>query len=235
MKFVKFIFVVFLFQITVSYSQNDNKIIEIINKSTEKYLGKSSIAISLSYNLFGSYSSKKVIQTYNGISVSSNKKSYLKIHNTEFINTPDLSFKINHDQKLALIYLSNKNNGVDTQNPINIKEFLKYFNKKTLTTIGNSWVIELETSVLTQMPYGKVKIYINKTDFTIERQVLYLLDSIPQNQGEALIPRLEIVFNELKKTDSEIASLLNLNKFLIKQSNSYVLTRQFDSYKLLKY
>lgn len=235
MKFLKLFCLVFLFHSTISFSQDESEIIKIINKSTEKYLGDSSIAISLNYDLFSSYTSKKTLQSYVGVSVSSNKKSYLKIHNTEFINTPDLSFKINHDQKLALIYLSNKKEATNTQNPINIKEFLKYFKKKTLTSNSTSWVIELETPVLTQLPYGKVKIFINKQDYSIKKQTLYLLDGIPQNNNKSLIPRLEISFKELKKTNSEINSLLDLNKYLIKQSNSYVLAKQFESYKLLKY
>lgn len=226
---------IFFLNAAFVYSQDESKIAVIVNKSNSSYTKKSNIAVALDYNLFQNYSSKKIIQSYKGISVSSKNLNYLKIYKTEFINTKDLSFKINHDQKTALINISDKSGELNTQNPLDLKVFLKHFKKKTLKSENNNWVIELETTKLTQLPYGKVKIFINKSDYSIQKQVLYLLNGLSKENKETKSPRLEINFKNLTKTDLEINSLVDLNRFLVKEANTYKLKKEYAHYKLLKY
>ena len=230
-----FIVLIIFLKTVFSYSQDEKKIIDIVKKSNSSYTNKSNIAVALDYNLFQDYTSKKILQSYKGLSVSTKNCIYLKIYKTEFLKTKNLSFKINHDQKTSLVNISGKSGELNTQNPLDLKVFLKHFKKKTLKSENNNWVIELETPKLTQLPYGKAKIFINKSDYSIQKQVLYLLNGLSFENKVTKSPRLEINLKNLTKTDLEINSLVDLNRFLVKEANTYKLKKEYAHYKLLKY
>ncbi|MCO6175371.1 hypothetical protein NHF50_09980 [Flavobacterium sp. NRK F10] len=231
LNLMKYLFLILSVQFF--YAQEDSKIAEILSKSNEQYQKKESLAVSLSYKLYSTYSSNFVTESYEGITVNSNKDNYIRIHNTEFINTSKLALKINHDQKLVLLIPSSS---VPQNSPLNVEDYIKYFKTKKLQSIGNEWIIEFQTSTLTQLPYGKVKIYIEKGTYKIKKQVLYLLEKVPYKEKgveKTNTPRLEIVFSEKKLSEAEVKSLFNIDNIVLKEGESYKLARKYIDYKLL--
>lgn len=228
-----FIFLIcILFQ--KSYSQNDKEVFEIFEK-TNKYYSNSIQHLDFNYKLFASYTSKIITEEYEGFHIKRENSNYTRIHNTEFIQKGLLFIKINHDQKVILIIESKEEGKKNT--PLNISNYLKYFKTKSLKDKGTNWLISLETNVLTQLPYSKIEIIINKTNFKIEKQILYFLDNVPYNEKGIKkngTPKLEITIKEKIMNQDIIEELFKTQKYIIKTQKGYVLSQKYSNYKLLK-
>ena len=88
----------------------------------------------MDYKLYTSYSSKVVSESYKGHIINNNKSIYLKIHNTEFLQTSSRSIKINHDQKMVAVF--NKPDIESNVNPMSLSILLKNYKTQDLIDKG---------------------------------------------------------------------------------------------------
>lgn len=228
---------VFLFlSVQILFAQDDIKIKDIFAKTQKAYSQDNALSLGINYKLFVSYTGSKVSEQYDGLCINNNKDVYLKIQNMEMLQTPSVSVKVNHDQKIIQVIKSTAT--VNNQSPIAISGYLKYFKSKTLTDMGSQWKCTLQNVGYTELPYGKIEIYINKVSFRIEKQILYLLDKVPYKNTKGIektdFPRLEISFKEAKQTASFRKSIFDPNSYIIIKGNSYTPSKKYSNYTLIK-
>lgn len=216
------------------FSQDENKIKEILTKVERDYFSNNDSSLKLDYSLYTSYSSKNISENYKGLLISYHKNKYLKIHNTEFLQTSTKSIKINHDQKIMLVF--NKPQLDSNTNPMNLTSLLKNYKNKKLVDKGDYWICSLQTGKYTQMVYGKIEIYINKKNYTVEKQIFYILEKAPykDNRGNEKFdyPRLEITFKEAVVNEKVKKEIFNLNNYIQFIDGKILPSKKYLSYTL---
>lgn len=217
-------------------SQDDKKVTEILSKSESTYKANKNLAISLNYKLYTTYSSNKISENYKGYILSQNKSTYIKIHNTEFLQTETLSLKINHDQKMLVVFNNSGDNS--NMNPTNITGFLKNFKSKKLIDKGTYWICTLQTGKYTQMIYGKVELYIDKKTYKIEKQILYLLEKAMFKDSKGVekydFPRLEITISDAKINEVDKKNAFDIKTYITKEGNEIKPSKKYSTYTLHK-
>lgn len=191
---------------------------EILKKTQEVMKNNNQLTCDLDYDWYDTYTIKKPSLSYEGVIIKQNNIVYSKINHTFFLTDKkaQLALKCNEDQKALVVTKTTTN----TQQPWELLEtFIKQFKVKNVTDKGDHWVCSLTTDVITQLPYGKVEIHIDKKSSLITKQVLYFLSQVPytNSKGEKISgnPKLEIsmsnyktVLNEEEKITAKLATYI---------------------------
>lgn len=234
-KFIKLVFIVcILFCSNFSFSQNQNKVKEILTKVEKTYYSDNDLSLNLDYKLYTSYSSKVVSESYKGHIINNNKSIYLKIHNTEFLQTSSRSIKINHDQKMVAVF--NKPDIESNVNPMSLSILLKNYKTQDLIDKGDYWICSLQTGKYTQMIYGKIEIYVNKQSYQVEKQVFYILEKAPYKDSKGNekfdFPRLEITFKKAVLNESVKKEIFNLNNYIQINGDKILPSKKYSNYTI---
>lgn len=236
-KISNIILILFVFFHSKSiFSQDEKKVNEILSKSESVYKVNKNLSLSLNYKLYTTYSSNVVSEGYNGRLLIQNESTYIKIHNTEFLQNPAISLKINHDQKMMIVFnMPEKNIEL---NPTNLTSLLKSFKTRKVIDKGNYWVCTLQTGKYTQMIYGKVELHINKKTHKITKQILYFLEKAMYKDSKGNekydYPRLEIVISDIEVSESEKKSAFDIKTYITKEGNKILPSKKYSNYTLHK-
>lgn len=188
----------------------------IIHKVKDHYETQAQYNVAVKYAMYDGYEGALVLETYDGVLVKNNNDFYSKIYNTESLQLASHFVKVNHDEK-ALLYgkvngESKKNNG------LNLEILFQNFNKAIVKEKEASYLIEMMAPEISQSPYGKAILEINKSDYSLKKQVLFFSNTIPvktQNGGEKFTnPRLEVVFSNFSVNNDQYKSKFNLSSFV---------------------
>lgn len=208
---------------------------EILTNVQNKVI-KTNFKVNLTYRLFKGIKGKKELETFKGTYIKKDKNYYNKIKNTETIIGANFLIKINHDQK-ALLYESFKNATPNKNNMLNIKTLLKNFEKPVLTNLRDSFKCEMVAVEYSQMPYSKIILYINKKDYSIKKQVLYLTSLInfsdDENKNDFSIPRLEIQYSNYSALTNQDKSLLKKNNYIVIINNKVRPSTKYKAYEII--
>lgn len=230
---MKNLFLIFAF-VSFSYGiAQVPQVDDLLNKSIKTY-DKSVYKLDLKYNLYGTHTSSDVIESYSGSYILDHKNSYLSINNTITINNgvQNKGVKIYKDEeKIETFSTSN----IADVNPIDISKFLKYFKDRTIEDMGNYYRCTLISGVITQLPFGKVVLEIDKESYHIKKQVLFFLNAVTykdqnaqEKQGN---PRLEVQLNNYKTQLSKSQKqLFNLSNY----TSNNTAVGEYKSYKVVK-
>jgi len=213
-------------------SNSQNKVKEILTKVENTYNSNNELLLNLDYKLYTSYSSKIVSESYKGLVVKNNKNTYLKIHNTEFLQTSTRSVKVNHDQKMMLVF--NKSQMDSNMNPMDLSNLLKNYKTQNLIDKGDYWICSLQTGKYTQMIYGKIEIYIHKKTYQVKKQVFYILEkaAYKDSKGNEKVdfPRLEINFKKAVLNESVKKEIFSLNNYIQINDGKIVPSKKYSNY-----
>lgn len=232
-KVINILFIIsFLFWSIDSNSQN--KVKEILTKVENTYNSNNELSLNLDYKLYNSYSSKIVSESYKGLVVKNNKNTYLKIYNTEFLQTSTRSIKVNHDQKMMLVF--NKSQMDSNMNPMNLSNLLKNYKTQNLIDKGDYWICSLQTGKYTQMMYGKIEIYVHKKTYQVEKQVFYILEKAAYKDSKGNekfdFPRLEISFKKAVLNESVKKEIFSLNNYIQISNGKIIPSKKYSNYTI---
>lgn len=215
-------------------SNSQNKVKEILAKVENTYNSNNELSLNLDYKLYTSYSSKIVSENYKGLVVKNNKNTYVKIHNTEFLQTSTRSIKVNHDQKMMLVF--NKSQMDSNINPMDLSNLLKNYKTQNLIDKGDYWICSLQTGKYTQMIYGKIEIYVHKKSYQVEKQIFYILEKAaykdPKGNEKFDFPRLEINFKKVILNESVKKEIFSLNKYIHISDGKIIPSKKYSNYTI---
>lgn len=237
MKHLLYIFI-FCFIPFLGFSQkasSGNSIDSILKKVQEVYNTNNSISLSVNYTLFKNEVSIHTEESFDGLIVKDRQNYYSKINNTEFIQLSDNYVKINHDEK-AMLYAKGTSNS-DSSSPLNISGFINFFKTADVTETSDLFVCELISKDITMLPYSKVVLHINKKDYSIKKQILYLIKPMSfannDNEKEISNPRLEITFSELDSKKVIPNSLFNISNYVDVSKSDVKPSNKLETYQLI--
>ncbi|MCK8482234.1 hypothetical protein MUY34_16505 [Flavihalobacter algicola] len=216
------------------------------NQSVEHILSKSQMFLqdkiemhcSMNYNLYPTLKSKDVIENYDGLVLKNEDNYFIKINNTIFLNKLHTNkfIKLNTDQKL-IQYTVDKNTKSNNQSLFDqIKVLTDLYKNHDLTSEGNFWVCTLSPNTISQLPYSKVQLFVNKDTNLLSKQVLYFSSQMPYKEKDGTNhlgnPRLEILISDYKFALTQKEKELTLLSHYIIDNESDI--RPSAAYKTFK-
>ena len=215
-------FLIPFFVLSQSKKEDANSIVKEVSK---QYNATKNYSYTMSYNFFESYTSNKVFESFNGLLIKNDKTIYFKLKDTEFLTFEDVSIKINNDEKALLM---GKN--IKSDSPLNLDDYLKVFNSKIVKSDASSWTIELLTKMTSQIMFNKIVFVVSKKNYVITKQILYFLN--PSDEDKMSKPRLEIVFNPIKRDVRKEEALLSKSSYFISRDKDIKLAKKYNDYKI---
>ena len=223
-----FIFIGFFIPFVV-FTQTVNTVLAGVSN---KFTAKQSIQFTTRYNLYKDAKSNIITQSYPGIFMkNSNNQLYMKINNTEFLNTSKYTVKINHEEKAMIISKNQKFSMGD----FDIKKLLVLCTINSFKDKNNCWEIMLSSKQYTDLQYSKVILFINK-DFTLKKQVFYYNTQLNFAQDykkqDLSNPRLEIVYSNYNNNEVSSLNFNTDNFFTITKANKIVPSVVYKNYQI---
>lgn len=222
------------------YSFGQNKTVQEIFKESQKAMKSfSSMRCDMNYNWYNSYTSEKPSIIYKGNIVKQNDVLYSKINETFFLTDTNnqIGLKCNTLQKALVV---TKGNIPNNQSPSELLEtYIKQFKITDVKDFGKFWMCTLTTDVITQLPYGKVEVYIDKETYLVSKQVLYFLSQVPytSKKGEQKVgsPKLEItMFDYQSKLTPQEKALTELSTYIKKKDNTILPATAYKEFKIIQ-
>lgn len=224
----------FLFSYSICISQtkpNITKIFDLVEKHYEK---KESYSYKMNYSFYEKENDKKAIESFQGLVLKYGNIKYQKLNNVEFIDFGDKNVMLNHDDKLLQISKIENNNS-----PILIKTFLNLFPTHEVVEQDSRFICTLSSKNISQTNISKVVIYINKKDYSLEKEEFVYFgkkEVSTQNKTTTInSPKLEILFLPRKIDDANDKELIKKANYYYSQGDKIVPSNKYKTYKLIVY
>lgn len=235
------VFLISLAWVSYGFSQDKTPTVEaVLTKVQQVFTTTSSYSIDISYKMFGNYSKTVAMEAFDGQMIKTNKDTYLKINNTIFLTseTKNVNVKVFEDEQVIEVSKT-ESNTLMTNSPVYIEGFIKLFKNKNLVDKGDYYLCTLTTDAITQLPYGKIELYIEKDSFVITKQVLYFLAEYPfidengeQQKGN---PKMVVTLSNFQKDISkELAEVTDIKKYITKTGESYKPSATYKEFKIIQ-
>ena len=187
------------FVFSSAFCQNE-KVAFLLNKAKESFYAAENFHVNTTYKIYKGYDSTKPHEVSNGILVKKSNNIYSKINELEVISTSKYYLKINHKEKAILLNKPFKN---PTQiDQYNLQQLMDYVDIGNLKENNNNWIIELKAKPITQLPFSKILIQINKKTYLIENQIFYYFEQLDFSKNNTPVKsnvKLEITYSLFSK------------------------------------
>ncbi len=226
-----YLFIASLLVYSFSWSQQVPSSKVLFKKSAEYYDKTQQYAFSINYKLFDD-SSSKVIESYDGEIVKNYQQLYYKIKDFEIVNFSDFGVKVSQSEKIVLVYKQNfKQNFLS---PLNLEKYMNGFISK-VTSNGNYWVCTLTPAKGSQVMANSIIVYINKENYTISKQEIFMLSQFQSNNSNKKKPqRMVVTFN--KRLFNKSADVLKTTKsnYFTGVGKQMRLSKRYTGFKLIQ-
>lgn len=217
------------FSLQLSAQGDKKEIVMLLEKAKKTYERNNTFKITSLYKLYPSYKTLVPKERYGGIFIKKKDEYYTKIGTTEMVQTKDHQIIV--DNKEKKISFSNIDKSSEADKSYDLTQLCLNFNSFVLTETNDVWICTLTAPKVTFVPYSKIIIYLSKKNFTMIKQVLYLLKTVKYKNSQGKIvqnqPKLEIEFTSFNTKIDDM-----LNKF---SPSNYVQVRKKEIQPSEKY
>jgi len=204
------LFINFLVIGSSAYCQTASEVIQQVGK---QYSMAKPLQYNSSYVLYKSADSKKVEQAYKGIFVKNDlNEVYMKIDQTEILNSKTINLKISHSEKAIEIADPLKN----YFGSLDVKPLFELCKVESFKDFKTYWEIVLTAKNYSSLPYSKIilqitkKYFLQKSTFFYSTAVNFSNDyKSPKNYH----PRLEVTNTNFNRR-SVNSSLFSTKSYL---------------------
>lgn len=206
---------------------------EILRKMGEVYEKTSVYEFHMKYELFKGEKGTTVETTYAGYFMRNKTKVYQKIDQTEFITTPDFCMKISHTEKIAELMKGEtyKNQDIDFEKTIKECKEIKMEEEDTY------YLITMVIKNASQVPFSKVKVKVNKSNFHLSQLDLYYshLEDFSENPQKKDLhqPHVRVSYSKFSKKPSVTDGVFNYGMYVKTVNNMVSLTGTIKNYELI--
>lgn len=184
------------------------------------------------FKLYENKNSLKVIEQKQGVILKKNGVNYQKLDNVENLNFKNFNLVINNNDQTLQVLRNDKNISI-----LNLNHYLKSFPNKKIIKDNSFWICELRVGKGMITQYEKVWLYINKSDFSIHKKVLFfsINQEIKRNKDKVNLntPRLEIVLKKAKTNQEQVLELVKQENYFTIKNNKVNLSDRLKKYKLI--
>lgn len=217
----------------IAFSGYSQKVEEVFKKVAAMQTVPKPLSYTMNYLLYSDHDSKKIVENYKGIfHKSASNETYVKIKDTEMINSKKANLKISHGEK-AIVVSDPLNNGateLDVQQIFSLCKVISFKDYKTY------WEIQLEPKAYSNLSYSKIILNISKQYF-LQKQVFYYNTAVNfsnnYRKSDVHYPRLEVVYEGYNRKPLEV-SLFTIGKYYtVTANNTIVLSKAFKKYEVI--
>lgn len=225
--------IILLLILTVTVKAQQQSVNETLKKVEKYYKNIKTFNLDLEYAMYKGYDGNKLTESYKGNIYKNDNITRLKILGSEILQFPKAQLTIIEENK-TIIYKPINDNKLNNS-PLDISSFLKYYNEVSSDVNNNTIIHELvlKNNQL-PVPYNKILLHINKEDYSIKKQVLYLSTKVPfvdeNGENSEDVGRMVITF----KTSLSPIKTPKLQDYLVLESNKKIrLVKAYSSYSII--
>ncbi|AXT18306.1 hypothetical protein D7030_08400 [Flavobacteriaceae bacterium AU392] len=209
---------------------------ETLAKVGEYYKSAKTYNLEVEYNMYRGYTGNNKTESYKSTVYKNGGVTQMKVFNSEILQFPEAQITINNQDK-TIVYRQGAVNTLQ-ESPIDMSTFLKLYDEVSAKIEGNTIVHELvlKQQINVSIPYNRIKIYIDRDNYTLKKQELFLSIKVPfiDDNGESTDDegRMEIVF---KPNPEAIKRTPKLQDYVKRDSNKKLqLAKAYTNYTLIK-
>lgn len=209
---------------------------ELLSKASNFYQKTNHYQVNMTFTMYRGITGGEKTESYTGTMEKNNEYTKNNILGTSVYRFPQAQLIVDNTQK-KIVYTALETNAIQNS-PVDLSAYMKYYDKSQVSEEGNYWVCELVASqnMFSQLPYGKVLLYINKKDYSVTKQVLFFSNLIPfQGKEDSDIQQdygrlhVNLLYDFNKKIEKK-----ELAYFIKKVANNKMqLQKDFASYQLI--
>lgn len=229
----KIIYSIALLSIVFTVNAQQPKPLETLKKVEAYYKALKTLHLDVEYAMYKGHTGTQLTEAYNGNIYKHDDVTKLKILNSEILQFPEAQLIINKENKTINYNASSQE--TKQQSPLDMSAFLNFYKEVSTNISGNTIIHEMSLkSKQLPIPYGKVIIHVNKNDYSLEKQVLYLSTKVPFVGKDGIstedVGRMVISF----RVNSAYAKTPKLQDYVILESNKKPrLAKTFASYTIV--
>jgi hypothetical protein len=215
------------------YSVTGQTVNDVLNKMNATLTGASPVHYNTKYNLYRDAKSKIIYESYSGqFQKTSANEVYMKIDNTEFVNTGKRALRVNHKQKAILIMDPQP----ITTGDFDMKKLAELCKITSFKDYKSFWEIIFVPNEFSGLTYSRIQLIINK-NYTVSKQVFFYntgLDfSKDYRKSDVSQPRLEILYSKYDKNLPDVNKLKNDFFISFNKQNKAIPSGNYKNYKIV--
>lgn len=221
----------FLSSFTCTIAQEN--ISTIIKKYTAS-LGNTQ-KVDIVYKIYKGHSSSIAEEIKRGFFCKDGDKLYTKIGDVEIINLPDIHLKINHTEQAILVA-----NGMvaPTNVNFNLEEFSKYLTTELIgSTSKNLTLIFTPNENITQVPFEKLIVTLDKRSYQLKKQVFYYRTKMNFSNNlkgdDVKKVKLEVIFSNYRNLNKNDLKVFDTKKYILTQNNKVLPSNVYKGYDIV--
>lgn len=212
------------------YTQTVNEVLQQMGK---QYCTAQSLQYNSNYTLYKSADSKKIEQAYKGyFCKNSQNEIYMKIDQTEILNSKSLNLKISHPEKAIQIADPLKNYFGN----FDIKPLLDLCKIESFKDFKSYWEIILTAKNYSNLPYSKIIVQISKK-YYLQKSIFYYSTAVNFSKDyrspKSYYPRLEVTNTNFSRKAAN-TSLFTTNSYVNSLAkNKYAPVERLKNYEVI--
>lgn len=205
----------------------------LFQKSGETYSINKQYAFMSQYQMFKSYTSPTVTESYDGEIVKYNNQMYFRIKDFEFINFQDVGIQVSQSEKAILVY--KQLNRTNLLSPINLEKYINGYVIKVKST-NDFWVCHLTPAKGSQIMVHEIVVYLNKTDYTIVKQEIYMLAAKSNMTSKKVVEAPKMVVTFKKRAINSVKDQVHTIKtsYITGTGKKLYVSKRYAGYKLIQ-
>jgi hypothetical protein len=224
------LFISFLTFGSIGYGQTVNEVLQQMGK---QYSAAQPLQYNSNYALYKSADSKKTEQAYKGLFVkNAANELYMKIDQTEILNSKTINLKISHPEKAIQIADPIKN----YFGSFDIKPLLDLCKIESFKDFKTYWEITLTAKNYSTLPYSKIIVQISKK-YYLQKSIFYYSTAVNFSKDyrapKSYYPRLEITNTNFNRKAVNASLFTTKYYFTSSGSNKYVLAERLKHYEVI--
>lgn len=230
MFYKKIIYVWVLFNCALAHSQS---VSEVFQKLGKQYSIPKPLQYKSSYALYKDFDSKKIEESYNGIFYKNEfNEVYMKIGDSEILNSKKVYLKINHSEKAIQILnpIANYFGDFDMKALLDLCKVEKFLDYKTY------WEITMVARPYSSLPYSKIVVQITKNYF-LQKQIFYYNTAVNFSKDyrspDSHYPRLEVTNTNYNRNPVKASIFNSSTYFTISGKKQIILSERLKKYEII--
>ena len=207
---------------------------EVLEKVSSYYEKLNTYEIAMTYSMYKGLTGEKITEQYEGTLSRKGALRNLNILGSEMISDGQKQLVVDHASK-QMAYFDQGGNA-QHENMLDLTYLLETFSHNQLRQEGKYLICELlPSSGAIQSPYGKIELYINSANYSIEKQVFYFANLIPFKNDDGLgsvsdYGRLIVSFEQKTLSANRIH---DFDHYLSRSGSNLTVSSSYQQYQLI--
>jgi hypothetical protein len=209
------------------FSQKKQSAFALFNKVEHYYTTQPNFDYNVEYRIYENAVANKIVVHYGGKIVKQGKVIYQESKSIELVDFGTYAVAVNNQEKTIQV---KKTTGQHL--PIALQFYLKVLKKNKVTENETYWLCELAPEKGDACQYSKILFYINKIDYSLYKQEMYIKGIQDFGNKKLKNPKMEVVFTKNQPNNTSTALTQSSNYFEI-INKKITLSKRLKAYKLI--